>query len=206
MLKHAVHKKECTTLHKKKARRRESARLLIVAASPKSSINEFLVKYLQLVSLWFDGMKLLWREGNLWLVPIVVCVCVWECVRVIGSFSQCSCSVSLNLSDGHWEAFLFLQWRLTVDSPRMLVAKRCEAFRPRRGEDWCVFLKADTDFSERLYGGPEMPKFKTVGSVQCLVWGCTEYDGGIKSTQCPMLAKLRQRKVSISLFPVFLLC
>lgn len=26
-------------------------------------------------------------------------------VCVIGSFSRCSCSVSLNLSDGHWEAF-----------------------------------------------------------------------------------------------------
>lgn len=58
--------------------------------------------------IWFGGMKLLWRKGNLWLV-IIAALCV------IGSFSQCSCSVSLNLSDGHWEAlFIFLKWRLTV--------------------------------------------------------------------------------------------
>lgn len=106
----------------------------------------------QLVSLCFCNLirrgEVTMKEGKSIAGYYCCCVCVF------GSLRKCSCSVSLNLSDGHWEAlFLFLKRRLTVE-PKPQFVLQCRAAccflptSPRLGCDQFIFLRADIDYSE----------------------------------------------------------
>lgn len=96
--------------------------------------------------------------------------CCSVCVCVIGSFSQCSCSVSLNLSDGHWEAFIKFHFVVFIETfssvkaysgvPQMLVvlqSSMLQSFPPVSPVCDCfVFFMSDTDISDQKYGSPKM--------------------------------------------------
>lgn len=189
MLNDTVQKKECTQNETETHIQRENARPFQSPRPPPQSrplassfCHMWLLKNICSSS---DSMGWSYYEGRETYGWSRLLLCVSEWVRVMGSFSHCSCSVSLNLSDGHWEAFLFffftegLQW---IPRPRMLVVKKCELSRrsvwDQERIDVC-FSRLIPTFLSVLYGGPEMLKLKlnhVRGGVQCLVCGCVTCD------------------------------
>lgn len=100
--------------------------------------------------IWRDEVTM--KEGK-WLLLLL---CVW---LVPSANAVVACPWTWVMDTGRLSLFS-LKWRLTVEFPQMLVLSECRAaccFLPiglRLGCDQFMFLRADVDISDHLYGSP----------------------------------------------------